>query len=171
MANEIDWSQFKPDTPAPAADLAGFVPDPAPEAPGLLRQGADLGLDFAQGLYGAIGAGASVFGAPDAKGFLEGRKSFAEVNPVAAGAGEIVRLAGEYQSQQRQAERQAQAQRMQAAEATGSAWEEAKAAGQNVLESPLSFFASALGSLVPTAAVTLRIRSAEDLAPALALMK
>ena len=38
MANEIDWSQFKPDTPAPAADLAGFVPDPEPEAPGLLRQ-------------------------------------------------------------------------------------------------------------------------------------
>ena len=76
------------------------------------------------------------------------------MNPVAAGAGEIVRLAGEYQSQQRQAERQAQAQRMQAAEATGSAWEEAKAAGQNVLESPLSFFASALGSLVPTAAAS-----------------
>lgn len=139
MANEIDWSQFKPDTPAPAADLAGFVPDPESEAPGLLRQGADLLLDFSQGGVGALAAGASAFGAD---------------NLVAKGAGEIARYATELQSEQRQAERRAQAERMQAAEATGSAWEEAKAAGQNVLESPLSFFASALGSLVPTAAAS-----------------
>lgn len=139
MANEIDWSQFKPDTPAPAADLAGFVPDPEPEAPGLLRQGVDLLLDYGQGGMGALAAGASAFGAD---------------NLAAKGAGEIARYATELQSEQRQAERRAQAERMQAAEATSSAWEEAKAAGQNVLESPLSFFASALGSLVPTAAAS-----------------
>lgn len=139
MANEIDWSQFKPDTLAPSGDLSGFIPDPTPAKPGLLRRAADLGLDFTQGAYGAIGAGASAFGAD---------------NLVALGAGEISRYATELQSEQRQAERRTQADRMKAAEETGSAWEEVKAAGQNVAETPFSFFASALGSLVPTAAAS-----------------
>lgn len=111
-----------------------------PEERGLLRHGADLLLDFAQGGMGVVGAGAAAFGAD---------------NAVTTGAGEIAKYAAELQSQQRQAERQGQAERMRAAEATGSMWEEAKAAGQNFLETPGAFTASAVGSAVPTMAAAL----------------
>ncbi|HRK09492.1 MAG TPA: hypothetical protein PKV00_00640, partial [Thauera sp.] len=110
------------------------------EERGLLRHGADLLLDFAQGGMGVVGAGAAAFGAD---------------NAVTTGAGEIAKYAAELQSQQRQAERQGQAERMRAAEATGSMWEEAKAAGQNFLETPGAFTASAVGSAVPTMAAAL----------------
>ncbi|MDY0048019.1 MAG: PLxRFG domain-containing protein [Thauera propionica] len=123
----------------PAFNPATATPAP-PEEPGLLRQGADLLLDFAQGGMGVVGAGAAAFGAD---------------NVVAKGAGEIAKYAAELQSQQRQAERQGQAERMQAAEATGSMWEEAKAAGQNFLETPGAFTASAVGSAVPTMAAAM----------------
>jgi hypothetical protein len=128
--NTIARPAFNPATAAPAP----------PEEPGLLRQGADLLLDFAQGGMGVVGAGAAAFGAD---------------NVVARGAGEIAKYAAELQSQQRQAERQGQAERMQAAEATGSMWEEAKAAGQNFLETPGAFTASAVGSAVPTMAAAM----------------
>lgn len=123
----------------PAFNPATATPAP-PEEPGLLRQGADLLLDFAQGGMGVVGAGAAAFGAD---------------NVVAKGAGEIAKYAAELQSQQRQAERQGQAERMQAAEATGSMWEEAKVAGQNFLETPAAFTASAVGSAVPTMAAAM----------------
>lgn len=123
----------------PAFNPATATPAP-PEEPGLLRQGADLLLDFAQGGMGVVGAGAAAFGAD---------------NVVARGAGEIAKYAAELQSQQRQAERQGQAERMQAAEATGSMWEEAKVAGQNFLETPGAFTASAVGSAVPTMAAAM----------------
>lgn len=123
----------------PAFNPATATPAP-PEEPGLLRQGADLLLDFAQGGMGVVGAGAAAFGAD---------------NVVAQGAGEIAKYAAELQSQQRQAERQGQSERMQAAEATGSMWEEAKAAGQNFLETPGAFTASAVGSAVPTMAAAM----------------
>lgn len=142
-----DWSKFVPDQPTAgpwqkfqSQDLSQFKPDPVPEKPGLLRQGADLALDFTQGVYGAVGAGASAFGAD---------------NPVAQGSDLITKYAAELQSNQRQAERQAQAERMRTAEATGSMWEEAKAAGQNFIETPLSYAASALGSVVPTVGAAL----------------
>jgi len=128
--NTIARPAFNPATAAPAP----------PEEQGLLRQGADLLLDFAQGGMGVVGAGAAAFGAD---------------NVVARGAGEIAKYAAELQSQQRQAERQGQAKRMQAAEATGSVWEEAKAAGQNFLETPAAFTASAVGSAVPTMAAAM----------------
>ena len=123
----------------PAFNPATAAPAP-PEEPGLLRQGADLLLDFAQGGMGVVGAGAAAFGAD---------------NVVAKGAGEIAKYAAELQSQQRQAERRGQAERMQAAEATDSMWEEAKAAGQNFLETPGAFTASAVGSAVPAMAAAM----------------
>lgn len=137
------WTKFG----APAG-----TPPAAPEAPGLLRKGADLALDFTQGVLGVVSAGASLLGAPDPEGFRSGRKTLLESNPVAYGAGEIARYAGELQSDARKAERQGQAERMQTAEATGSTLEEIKAGAQNFFETPGAFTASAVGSLTPTLA-------------------
>jgi hypothetical protein len=50
---------------------------------------------------------------------------------------------------ERQAEMQRQAERMKAAEQSGSFLQEVKAAGQNVLEAPLQTAAQAIGSFVP----------------------
>lgn len=50
---------------------------------------------------------------------------------------------------ERQAEMQRQAERMKAAEQSGSFLEEVKAAGRNVLEAPLQTTAQAIGSFVP----------------------
>lgn len=139
MADPIDWSKFVPDTPPAAPDSAPdwskFVPEAAPKKPGLLRKAGDLALDVTQGAYGAIGAGASLFGAD---------------NPIASLANEIAQGAGQMQSADRQAEKQAQAQRMQEAEKSGSALNELGAAWENFKESPLSFAAQGVGSTIPT---------------------
>jgi hypothetical protein len=139
MANEIDWSQFQPET-ATSSDTDWSQFKPAPEKAGVLRKLADVALEVPAGAANAIKAGVDAFGAG---------------SEVATSLGNTAQMYQEMQSPARQFERQAQAQRSQSAEATGSGWEEAKAAGQNFIESPISAMAGAAGSIVPVAASVL----------------
>jgi len=94
----------------------------------------DLATAFKQGVVGSAKAATDIFGAQNAASASLGATSEA--------------LQKEY-SATRQAELQAQAARMKAAEASGSTLEEIKAGAQNIVEAPLQAVAQGLGSLVP----------------------
>lgn len=94
----------------------------------------DLATAFKQGAVGSAKALTDVFGAQNA--------ASASLDTTAN------ELQKDY-SAARQAELQAQAARMKAAEASGSTWEEIKAGAKNIVEAPLQATAQGLGSLVP----------------------
>ena len=111
---------------------------PAPEEPvAPPRAGGrmgDLATAFKQGAVGSTKALTDIFGAQNA--------ASASLDATAN------ELQKDY-SPARQAELQAQAARMKAAEASGSTLEEIKAGAQNIVEAPLQAVAQGLGSLVP----------------------
>lgn len=117
----------------PDAFAATAAPTPKQSGSGL----GDIARSFGLGAVGATGALASTFGADNAaaRGL--------------AGAGESLQAG---LSDKRKAELQAQAARMQAAEKSGSTWEEIKAGLLNVAEAPVQSAAQALGSFVPVVA-------------------
>jgi hypothetical protein len=117
----------------PDAFAAAAAPTPKQSGSGL----GDIARSFGLGAVGATGALASTFGADNAaaRGL--------------AGAGESLQAG---LSDKRKAELQAQAARMQAAEKSGSTWEEIKAGLLNVAEAPVQSAAQALGSFVPVVA-------------------
>lgn len=94
----------------------------------------DIARSFGQGAVGGLGAGVAAFGADTAP-----------AQYLQQTATEI----GQGLSAERQAELQRQAERMKAAEASGSTLEEVKAGLQNVAEAPLQSAAQVLGSIVP----------------------
>lgn len=109
-----------------------FGPTEAPKEQGSYL--GDLGRSFASGAVGATGALTSVFGADNA------------ASRYLAETGESLQKG---LSTSRQAELQAQAERMQKAEESGSTLAEIKAGLLNVLEAPIQTTASALGSFAP----------------------
>lgn len=110
---------------------------PEPEAPGLLRSTADTGVALAKG--GALGVKmlSDAFGAD---------------NPVSNLAGKAVDAIGSLESNYSKWEQQQSAADMKAAEDSGSAWEEVKAAGRSFARRPIDFTAEALGTSLPTIA-------------------
>ena len=111
---------------------------PAPEEPvAPPRAGGRLGdiaTAFKQGAVGSAKALTDVFGAQNAaSASLEATANELQKDYSAA----------------RQAELQAQAARMKAAESSGSTWEEIKAGAKNIVEAPVQAVAQGLGSLVP----------------------
>ena len=111
---------------------------PAPEEPvAPPRAGGRLGdiaTAFKQGAVGSAKALTDVFGAQNAaSASLEATANELQKDYSAA----------------RQAELQAQAARMKAAEASGSTLEEIKAGAKNIVEAPVQAVAQGLGSLVP----------------------
>lgn len=111
---------------------------PAPEEPvAPPRAGSrmgDIATAFKQSAVGSAKALTDIFGAQNA--------ASASLDATAD------ELQKDY-SPTRQAELQAQAARMKAAEASGSTLEEIKAGAQNIAEAPLQAVAQGLGSLVP----------------------
>jgi hypothetical protein len=111
---------------------------PAPEEPTAPpRAGSRMGdivTAFKQGAVGSTKALTDIFGAQNA--------ASASLDATAD------ELQKDY-SPARQAELQAQAARMKAAEASGSTLEEIKAGAQNIVEAPVQAVAQGLGSLVP----------------------
>ncbi len=112
-------------------------PPPPPEAPGFLRSTADTGVALAKG--GALGVKmlSDAFGAD---------------NPVSNMAGKAVDAIGSLESNYSKWEQQQSAAEMKAAEDSGSAWEEVKAAGKAFARRPIDFTAEALGTSLPTLA-------------------
>ena len=94
----------------------------------------DIVTAFKQGAVGSTKALTDIFGAQNA--------ASASLDATAD------ELQKDY-SPARQAELQAQAARMKAAEASGSTLEEIKAGAQNIVEAPVQAVAQGLGSLVP----------------------
>ena len=112
-----------------------FAAKQAPAAPsGSGSWLGDVATAFKQGAVGSTKALTDVFGAQNAASASLGATSEA--------------LQKDY-SAARQAELQAQADRMKQAEASGSTWEEIKAGLKNVAEAPAQAAAQGLGSLVP----------------------
>jgi len=112
-----------------------FAAKQAPAAPsGSGSWLGDVATAFKQGAVGSTKALTDVLGAQNAASASLGATSEA--------------LQKDY-SAARQAELQAQADRMKQAEASGSTWEEIKAGLKNVAEAPAQAAAQGLGSLVP----------------------
>lgn len=116
---------------APAAKKEEPAPVQEPEAGFNLG---DTATAFKQGAVGSTKALTDVFGADNAVSqFLDKRNK---------------ELQGQY-SPQRQAEIAQGRERMAAAEATGSTWEQVKAGVANVAEAPVQGIAQGLGSFIP----------------------
>jgi hypothetical protein len=94
----------------------------------------DLAASFAQGAYGSTQALTDVFGAG---------------NVASQKLEDLARSSQAGMSSARQAELQRQQERLRQAEATGSTWEEIKAAAKNIAEAPLQSAAQAVGSFAP----------------------
>lgn len=108
-----------------------FKPEPASSGGSGLG---DIARSFGLGAVGATGALASVFGADSA---------------AARKLSEVGEELHKGMSASRKAELQKQAERMRAAEASGSTWEEIKAGLLNVVEAPVQSAAQAVGSIAP----------------------
>lgn len=95
----------------------------------------DVGIGFAAGVTGGVGALASVFGAD---------------NAVARTMDDASKDLMDAQSPQRKAERAQRQQKIQDAEASGSSWEEIKAYAGSMGDAPVETIVGAIGSSAPT---------------------
>ena len=114
-------------------DLSADLFGKKPTGPARFSLG-DLGASFGIGALGSTKAFTDVAGAEN----IASSKLSQGIQGLQTGM-----------TPERQAEMQRQAERMKAAEQSGSFLQEVKAAGQNVLEAPLQTAAQAVGSFVP----------------------